>query len=381
MATKVYYSQIDPRWKNHPYPSPSLPNATIGSGGCGATCAAMVISSTKETIYPSTMGDIARANGYRVNGGTADGLFTYICQRWGLEIERIHSSYEALERCKNGYFVVMVAGKGLWTDGGHFILAVGAEGDKIEIFDPYLYNGKFNRTGRAGKVELRGNSAFVQIDTFKASSNIQRLYAIKVDGNTPTPTPPSSKTMYVNTNYANLNVRSGAGTNYSIIGSLPKGTQVTVYEESNGFSRIGGGQWVSSSYLSSTKPSSGSTTKTAYVKVNSSLNVRAGAGIGYRIVGSLSNGTRVTIYEESNGWARIGNGQWVSSQYLSGSSSVSYPTKTVRVNSVLNVRAGAGTNYRVIRTLKNGTKVTVYATNGGWSRIGNGEWVSSQYLK
>ena len=56
-------------------------------------------------------------------------------------------------------------------------------------------------------------------------------------------------------------------------------------------------------------------------------------------------------------------------------------TYTVNVNSVLNVRSGAGTNYKVVRQLANGTKVTVYETSNGWGRIGNNEWVSMNYLK
>lgn len=374
---KVYYNQCDPRWANHPYPSPSLPNATIGSGGCGVTCAAMVISSSKETIYPDAMGDISMENGYRVDGGTSDGLFFYIADRWGLEIEQIHSSYDALDYCKRGYFVVMCCAEGLWTTGGHFILAVGGDGDRIEIYDPYLYAGKFDRYGREGKVDVEGYSCWVQIDTFKEYSNVQRLYAIKVEGVEPSPAPtPTTKTMYVNTQSLNLNVRSGAGQNYPVIGSLPKGTQVTVYGESNGWSNIGEGQWVSSAYLSDTPPSSYQP-RTKYVSVRTSLNVRAGAGTNYAVIGRLSNGDAVTVYEESNGWSRIGDGRWVCSDYLVDSLTV---TKTVRVRTALNIRSGAGTGYPVVGTLHNGDVVTVYETSSNWSRIGNGQWVCSDYL-
>ena len=141
---KVYYNQADPRWASHPYPSQELPGATIKSGGCGVTCAAMVISSSKEIVRPDTMGDIARENGFRSNGGTAWGLFQYVADRWGLETREVKSSYEALQACKDGYFVVILCSAGLWTTGGHYILAVGARGDQIEIYDPYLYAGKFN---------------------------------------------------------------------------------------------------------------------------------------------------------------------------------------------------------------------------------------------
>lgn len=46
-----------------------------------------------------------------------------------------------------------------------------------------------------------------------------------------------------------LNVRSGAGTNYSKVGRLKKGSIITVYEVKNNFGRIADGQWCSMDYL------------------------------------------------------------------------------------------------------------------------------------
>ena len=151
---KIYYNQADSRWAKHPYPSRELPKATIKSGGCGPTCAAMVVSSFKETIKPDKM---------------------------GLKTKTISSSYEAFEACKNGYFVVILCGAGLWTTGGHYILAVGVKDNKIEIYDPYLYSGKFNIYNRKGKVEVKDNSCFVDINIFKQYSNARRFFAFKSD--------------------------------------------------------------------------------------------------------------------------------------------------------------------------------------------------------
>ena len=53
----------------------------------------------------------------------------------------------------------------------------------------------------------------------------------------------------------------------------------------------------------------------------------------------------------------------------------------VRVNTYLNIRTGAGVRYPVVGKLKNGTKVTVSETKGTWGKIGDGEWVSMNYLK
>lgn len=313
--SKVYYNQTDPRWKNHPYPaSPGYEDKTIGTSGCGPTCAAMLISSSKEIIYPDQMGDISMQNGFRVPGGTSDDLYPYVANRWGLEYKRLSSSYETFDHVKNGWAVIICCGPGLWTTGGHFILAIGYRDDQICIYDPYLYAGKFDRPGRQGIVSLEGNSAYVQIDQFKQYSNAQRFFAFNINGSEPTPSPtPDPKVMYVNTQSLNLNVRNAP--NGDIIGSLPKGTQVLVYEENSGWSRIGNGKWVSSDYLSNTPPQ---TSKTMYVKVNSVLNVRSGPGTNNSRVGQLSNGTAITVIDQSNGWYQISSpiSGWVCADYV-----------------------------------------------------------------
>ena len=53
-------------------------------------------------------------------------------------------------------------------------------------------------------------------------------------------------------------------------------------------------------------------------------------------------------------------------------------TRYVKVNTLLNVRSTP--NGVVIGSLKNGEKVTVYETSGNWSRIGEGRWVCNTYL-
>lgn len=113
-------------------------------------------------------------------------------------------------------------------------------------------------------------------------------------------------------------------------------------------------------------------TYTRYVKVNTSLNVR-NAPWG-TIVGSLSNGTAVTVYEVRDNWSRIGDNRWVCSDYLYSTNTVpstpsrrGYTTGKYRVNaSVLNVRYGAGTNYAA----KTWRQLSVNARSQN-SRLGN----------
>ena len=54
-SQRVYYSQIDSRWKNHPYTSIGDYSQTIGTSGCGPTSASMIVSSIKGVVYPDTM--------------------------------------------------------------------------------------------------------------------------------------------------------------------------------------------------------------------------------------------------------------------------------------------------------------------------------------
>ena len=146
-------------------------------------------------------------------------------------------------------------------------------------------------------------------------------------------------------NATSLNVRSGAGTNYSIIGKLSKGSKIDVISESNGWSKInynGKIGYVSSSYLKSVSgsvestpsitptPSQPESTQPENInpevqkitkEVNAtSLNVRSGAGTNYSIIGKLNKGSKIDVISESNGWSKIdynGNVGYVSSQYLS----------------------------------------------------------------
>ena len=94
-----------------------------------------------------------------------------------------------------------------------------------------------------------------------------------------------------------------------------------------------------------------------YVNTKKGLNIRNSAG--GKIVGALSNGTKINVYENNGNWSRIGTNQWVYSSYLKNYTSNYYEdTKQDYQNqytngnykvvaSVLNVREGAGTQYRL----------------------------------
>ena len=214
-----------------------------------------------------------------------------------------------------------------------------------------------------------------------------------------------------------LNVRSGAGTNYSVIGSLSNGAKVEIVEISGTWYKIKYGSgygYVSKDYvtvstdLGNNSGSSGSgnnsgnngssaSTQSGTIKVNGALNVRSGAGTNHSVIGSLSNGAKVEIVETSGTWYKIKYGSgygYVSKDYVTVStdsgnnggndnSSASTQNGTIKVNGVLNVRSGAGTNHSVIGSLSNGAKVEIVETSGTWYKIKYGSgygYISKDYV-
>lgn len=129
-------------------------------------------------------------------------------------------------------------------------------------------------------------------------------------------------TYKVTTNFSPLNIRSGAGTNYKVVGSYAKGTSITVTEVKGGWAKTNKG-WVSTQWItktgssSSSSNSSNSSSGTKYkVTTNSKgLNIRQTARSNGKIVGSYNKGDIITVTSISNGWAKTSKG-YVSAQWI-----------------------------------------------------------------
>ena len=288
----TYYNQTDSRWNNHPYTSVGDSSQTIGKSGCGPTSAAMVVTAIKGTITPPEMGDLFVQYGYRsANSGTYWSAFRWVADVFDIGYQETSSLDTAIDLVRNNNYVIVSCANGLFTTGGHFIVIVGIDGDTLKIYDPYLYSGKFDTSTRRGKVTVSGNTVYCSIENFRNYANYRGFFAYKHDGNVQenaSTVTTSTYTRYVSTNSKNLNVRSSAGG--SIIGSLRKGTAVTVAESNGSWSRITSpvSGWVSNSYLSSSYV--GKTTITGYrtgkykvtkVSKNSVLCVRSGPSTKY----------------------------------------------------------------------------------------------------
>ncbi|WP_079506578.1 SH3 domain-containing protein [Mesobacillus jeotgali] len=158
----------------------------------------------------------------------------------------------------------------------------------------------------------------------------------------------------INTAYAttaNLNMRSGPGTNYKVTFTVPKGKTISATERS--------GNWykVTYTYIVNKKK----TTKTGWV-----------------------TGAYLRVYQAN---------QKTSVRKTSSATAVVSTAKTTyQTTDKLNIRSGAGTKYKVTRTIPKGVIVYSTARMGSWYKVSytytankkkytvNG-WVSGGYLK
>lgn len=211
-----------------------------------------------------------------------------------------------------------------------------------------------------------------------------------------------------------VNIRSGAGTQYTLLGTANKGDQMTITKTKEVKGELWGryiGGWISLTYtdfdivMEERAEDADVVTAIGIVNVDK-LNIRGGTGTKYPIVGALYRGDKVEItLQKTVGvmvWGKISNGWiWldcvdltpVGSDYVPGTDTsdknetTQQPTtpaeKVIATGTVVNctslrIRAGAGTGNAQVGSLACGTSVEIYekTTVGSqvWGRISKG-WI------
>ena len=199
-----------------------------------------------------------------------------------------------------------------------------------------------------------------------------------------------------------LNVRSGAGTGYSRVGTVTQGQTLSILETvqgSDGYTwyKVSGAVsgYVRGDFISNivsdtpTRPSSSAGTITA-----DWLNVRTGAGTNFSRMGSVAQGTRLTVISVHGEWYKVtcqmdGTIQtgYVHSQYVqmdgdsgnnnnnknnnNNNNSGAEPVVAAGVVNVdaLNVRSGASTNDSVLGIIRQNESVEILGQEGSWYKV------------
>ena len=232
--------------------------------------------------------------------------------------------------------------------------------------------------------------------------------------------PSEEKPAKVNASY--VNIRSGAGTNYSVVSVASQNEEITVLGEEKDSS---GATWYKIKYnnttgymhsdyvtLEQTNNNNNNNNTSNYpeksAKVNaSSVNVRSGAGTNNGVVATLALNTSLTVVgEEKDGsgatWYKIkydGGEGYMHSDYVTISDNntnnnnnnggTTTPSRTGSVNAdYVNVRTGAGTDNSRVTSLNSGTAVTIVGeekdgSGATWYKInyaGGSGYMHSDYI-
>jgi uncharacterized protein YgiM (DUF1202 family) len=131
---------------------------------------------------------------------------------------------------------------------------------------------------------------------------------------------------------------------------------------------------------------------TTQVTATANVNVRAKPSTSSQVIGGLYRGQTATAVGSVRGWTKImfsGSTAWVASQYLSRGKNLPPPSRVdagaVKITTTnLNLRTGPGLTYKIIRVLREGTRMTTTGkTARGFAEVLVGRskgWASTQYL-
>jgi len=177
-----------------------------------------------------------------------------------------------------------------------------------------------------------------------------------------------------------LNVRSGPGLDFEVIGKINQGEALQIIEEKNKWYKIKLANnnegwiagWYTEQYTESTPISKIAEANVTY------LNVRSGPSTSFAIIEQIHPETKYPVVEIEGDWVKIQLNSnkvgWVA-KWLVNIAESSPSTETLESDFVtiqadnLNVRYGPSTNAQVIGKLNRGTKVEVVAIEEGWYKI------------
>ncbi|WP_078440056.1 SH3 domain-containing protein [Shouchella oshimensis] len=209
------------------------------------------------------------------------------------------------------------------------------------------------------------------------------------------PLPPNT----YGTTTARLNVRTGPGTNHSVLTTLNKDERVELIAKTGQWYQIKVGNvegYVSGQFLTFSRESEDQIEEVdeeiiAEGKTTARLNLRAQPNTNSSIRTTLSKNQTVQIVKKEGNWyfVRVGfQTGWVSADFIKidgnnvedNKPSLGSATTTAR----LNLRSGAGTSHRVLTTLPVGQKLELLQKQGNWYQVKAGNqtgWVSADFIK
>ena len=213
-----------------------------------------------------------------------------------------------------------------------------------------------------------------------------------------TGTPIGSATVF-SLNGGRVNLRSGPGYEYNVIGSFAPGTRVSIYQKGGRFWFVGAHGATGFMDRNFLREGSGSvpspvpgTTNAVITPSLGSLNLREQASTSSRVLGSYPGNTAVVVNKQGLTWSRVsvphaGTSGYMMTRYLTLFGLPSVPTLRVQhpQGSYVNLRTSPSkTSGNVTVKVPSGSRVTVLIPGGEWTRVkyeGHTGYMMSYFLK
>lgn len=267
----TYIQQNGSLGKSIAYKSKSHPSATIATSGCGVCSSLMVLlNSASYDISLKKWADILIKNGARADSGTDMSVVGRLLEnKYGFEYTHTTDVETLKKHIKAGYKAVAhVGNKGYFSSGGHYVCVAGITSDgKAIVLDPYYYTNKWkstvkgiNRTNHftynSSTHEVYCSFNVIAADSrglkyylFKPKKKVKLAYSTK----DPKSVKKNSYAKWTGIVTASLlNVREQPNTKCKILGTLKRGTKVTITGESGKFYKLsynGKTAYLSKSYV------------------------------------------------------------------------------------------------------------------------------------
>ncbi len=192
---------------------------------------------------------------------------------------------------------------------------------------------------------------------------------------------------------ATVNLRAGMSTSSQWLGSYRKGTWLRIIGESAGWYQVVGPDG-KTGYMKKEYVYMSSTAKGVVgivdVNANETLNLRASASWSSQVIATYPNGVPCVLLSENGEWYHVSvdgvtgyfNASFIEELYTTYSADVA--TVVTRNGGALNLRKGPGTQYDVVKSVRNGTYVMVIQEGNGWWKVACNGYVGfmdSDYLQ
>ena len=278
----------------------------------------------------------------------------------------------------NKYWMTSLLNMSQLTEASVWVVQYATECSYAGKYDMWQYTETGTVSGIKGNVDV--NVCYRDYPSFIKKYGYNGFDKTGGDEEEQPPTADTSKFGTYKITVDSMNVRTGAGTEFDIAGSLSRGDEFYVYDEKDGWGLISFSNstgWISLNSAYSSKISDYITTKNSlgfYCVNTDALNVRSGAGTSNSKVGTLSRGDTVFITALSGNWGSYSYGYgkkgWICLDY------------TV-FNGVVSFNAGAGKGTMKPQTIPSGTSAALpkcsFTLNGesfyGWSLKSGGDKV------